>query len=167
MTMVRCNAMSAPVEEEESAPAAGASSACVAVTTNNNIMPMRMVRCSAMSWMDAEAGRLRVLVARCDLPQPCSGRLMTPAAGWRGASMPIHMYQHLLSLARGSNGLSALFVARPVVRLAVTLPMVRLVARSVYLRRSPAAPGPWCVPAAPSMVLEEPVDRHVTGGLQE
>jgi hypothetical protein len=66
MTMVRCNAMSALVEEEESAPAAGASSACVGVTTNN-ITPMPMVLCSAMSWTDTEAGRLRVLVALRDL----------------------------------------------------------------------------------------------------
>jgi hypothetical protein len=61
MTMVQYNAMSAFVDEEESAPsAAGASSACVGVTTN---MPMPMVRCSAMSWTDTEAGRLRVLLA--------------------------------------------------------------------------------------------------------
>jgi hypothetical protein len=60
--------MSAFVDEEErAAAAAGASSACVGVTTNNNIMPMPMVRCSAISWTDAEAGRLRVLVARRDL----------------------------------------------------------------------------------------------------
>ncbi len=65
--MVRCNAMSAFVEEEESAAAACASSACVGVTTNNKIMPMPMVRCSAMSWTDTEAGLLRVLVARRDL----------------------------------------------------------------------------------------------------
>ncbi len=59
--------MSAFVEEEESAPsAAGASAAqCVGVTTTN--MPMPMVRCSAMSWTDTEAGHLRVLVARRDL----------------------------------------------------------------------------------------------------
>jgi hypothetical protein len=59
--------MPAFVEEEESAPsAAGASSACVGVTTTNMPMPM-MVRCSAISWTDTEAGRLRVLVARRDL----------------------------------------------------------------------------------------------------
>ncbi len=60
--------MSAFVEEEESAPsAAGAHPACVGVTTTNNSMPMPMVRCSAMSWTDEEAGRLRVLVALRDL----------------------------------------------------------------------------------------------------
>jgi hypothetical protein len=68
MAMVQCNAMSALVEEEESAPSAAAcasSAQCVGVTTTN--MPMPMVRCSAMSWTDAEAGLLRVLVARRDL----------------------------------------------------------------------------------------------------
>ena len=95
-------------------------------------------------------------------PLPCSGRLMTPAAGWRGASMSIHhMYQHRRSLARRSRGtmaqLSVRFVVRPVVRLVVARPMVRLEARPVYHRRSPAAPDPYCVPAGPSMVLEETV----------
>ncbi len=66
MTMVRCNAMSALVEEEESA-AAGASSACVGVGTTTNNLPMPMVRCSAMSWTDEEAGQLRVLGTRRDL----------------------------------------------------------------------------------------------------
>jgi hypothetical protein len=78
------------------------------------------------------------------------------------AVMSIHMYQHLLSLARRSSGtmaqLSALLVvrrqARPVNQLAVARPMVRLVARPVYLRRSPAAPGPQCVPAGQSMLLD-------------
>jgi hypothetical protein len=56
--------MSAFVEEEESATA-GDSFAYVGVTTTN--MPMPMVRCSAMSWTDAEAGRLTVLAARRDL----------------------------------------------------------------------------------------------------
>jgi hypothetical protein len=50
--------MSVLVDEEESA-AAGAPSACAGVTTN---MPVPMARCSAMSWTDEEAGRLRVLV---------------------------------------------------------------------------------------------------------
>jgi hypothetical protein len=63
-------------------------------------------------------------------PQACSGRLMTPGAGWRGASESIHMYQHLPSLARKSSGtmaqLPAQLVARPVVRLAVARPVVRL-----------------------------------------
>ena len=94
-------------------------------------------------------------------PQPCSGRLITPAAGWRGASMSIHMYQHRRSLARRSRGtmaqLSVRLVVRPVVRLVVARPMVRLEARPVYHRRSPAAPDPYCVPAGPSMVLEETV----------
>ncbi len=71
MTMVRCNAMSAFVEEEEiSAPsAAGASSSAQRVGVNTTLnMPMPMVRCSAMSWTDTEAaGQLRVLVARRDL----------------------------------------------------------------------------------------------------
>jgi hypothetical protein len=88
-------------------------------------------------------------------PQPCSGRLMTPAAGWRGASMSIHMYQRRRSLARRFGGTMAqpdthpptllsfqlVTVARPVVRL-VARPVVRLVARPVHHRRSPAAPGP-------------------------
>jgi hypothetical protein len=67
MPMIRCNAISAFVEEEESAPsAAGASFAqCVGVTTTN--MPIPMVRCCAMSWTDTEAGQLRVLVARRNL----------------------------------------------------------------------------------------------------
>ncbi len=65
MTMVRCNAMSALVDEEESATV-GASSANVGVTTTIN-MPMPMVRCNAMSWTDGEAGRLRVLETRRDL----------------------------------------------------------------------------------------------------
>ncbi len=79
-------------------------------------------------------------------PPPCSGRLMNQAAGWRGASMSIHVYQHRRSLARRSSGtmahLSARLQVRPVVRLVVARSMVRLVARPVYLRRSPAAPGP-------------------------
>jgi hypothetical protein len=50
------------LDEEESATAC-ASSASVGVTN----MPMPMVRCNAMSWMDEEAGRLRVLVTRRDL----------------------------------------------------------------------------------------------------
>jgi hypothetical protein len=67
MTMVRCNAMSALVDEEESA-AAGASSACYGVTTTTtNDMPMQMVCCNAMSWTDEEVGRLRVLVTRRNL----------------------------------------------------------------------------------------------------
>ena len=94
-------------------------------------------------------------------PQPCSGRLITPAAGWRGASMSIHVYQNRRSLARRSQGtmaqLSVRLVVRPVVRLVVARPMVRLEARPVYHRRSPAAPDPYCVPAGPSMVLEETV----------
>ena len=91
--------------------------------------------------------------AVCSLAAVCRARtsaiqrrLMTPAAGWRGASMSLHMYRRLRSLARRSSGtmaqLSARLVVRPVVRLVVALPMVRLVARPVYLRRSPAAPCP-------------------------
>ncbi len=78
--------------------------------------------------------------------RPCSGRLMTPAAGWRAASMSIQMYQHRRSLPRRPSGtmarLSARLIVQPVVRLVVARSMVRLVARPVYLRRSPAAPGP-------------------------
>jgi hypothetical protein len=72
MPMVRCNAMSAFVEEEERSafPAAGASPPSsaqrVGVTTTN--MPMQtMVRCSAMSWTDAESGQPRVLAVQRDL----------------------------------------------------------------------------------------------------
>jgi hypothetical protein len=61
MTMIRCNAMSALVEEESATAAASSASAGV---TN---MPMPMVRCDAMSWTDEEVGRLRVLVTRRDL----------------------------------------------------------------------------------------------------
>ena len=103
-------------------------------------------------------------------PQPCSGRLMTPAAGWRGASMSLHMYQHRRSLARRSRctmaQLSVRLVVRPVVLLVVARPMVQLEARPVYHRRSPAAPDPYCVPAGPSMVLEETVkDMSSQSGL--
>jgi hypothetical protein len=99
-------------------------------------------------------------------PQPCSGRLITPAAGWRGASMSIHMYQHRRSLARRSRGtmaqLSVRLVVRPVVRLVVARPMVWLEARPVYHRRSPAAPGVQArhgvvCPGRPSLVLGETV----------
>ncbi len=47
-------------------------------------------------------------------PQPCSCQRMTPAAGWRGASMSIHMYQHWLSpsLALRSSGAMAQLSAR-------------------------------------------------------
>jgi hypothetical protein len=61
MTMVRCNAMSALVEEESAT--AAASSASAGVTD----MPMPMVRCNKMSWTDEEVGRLRVLLTRRDL----------------------------------------------------------------------------------------------------
>ncbi len=54
--------MSALVEEESDT--AAASSASAGVTTD---MPMLMVPCIAMSWTDEEAGRLGVLVTRCDL----------------------------------------------------------------------------------------------------
>ncbi len=74
-------------------------------------------------------------LAVCSLAQPCSGRLMPPAAGWRGASMSIHMYQHRRSLARRSSStmaqLPARLVVRPMVRLVVARSMVRLVARPV------------------------------------
>ncbi len=43
---------------------------------------------------------------------------------------------------RHDGVLSARLVVRPMVRLVVARSMVRLVARPVYLRRSPAAPGP-------------------------
>jgi hypothetical protein len=59
MMMVRCNALSALVDEE-SATAASAS----ASVTN---MPIPMVRCNAMSWTDEEEGWLRVLVTRREL----------------------------------------------------------------------------------------------------
>ena len=102
-------------------------------------------------------------------PQPCSGWLITPAAGCCGASMSVHMYQHRRSLARRSRGtmaqLSVRLVVRPVVRLVVARPMVRLEARPVYPRRSPAAPDPYCVPAGPSMVLEETVKDMSSQGV--
>jgi hypothetical protein len=51
---------------------------------------------------------------------------MTPAAGWCGASMSIHEYQHRKSLARRSSStmaqLSARLVVRPVVLLVVARP---------------------------------------------
>jgi hypothetical protein len=54
MMMVRCNAMSALVDEESGTAAASASAG---VTSN---MPMPMVRCNAMSWTDEEEGLFRV-----------------------------------------------------------------------------------------------------------
>jgi hypothetical protein len=59
--MVRCNAMSALVDEESAT--AAASSASAGVTD----MPMPMVRCNAVSWTGEEAGRLRALATRRDL----------------------------------------------------------------------------------------------------
>jgi hypothetical protein len=62
MKMVRCNAMSALVDEE-SATAAPAS----AGVTTTTYMSMPMVRCNAMSWTDETEGLLKVLVTRRDL----------------------------------------------------------------------------------------------------
>jgi hypothetical protein len=62
-------------------------------------------------------------------PRTCNGRLMTPAAGWRGASMSIPTYQHRRSLARRSIG--AMSHAQP----------IRSVARPAWFRRSPAHPA--------------------------
>ncbi len=59
--MVRCDAMSALVEEGSAT--AAASSASAGVTD----MPMLMVRCDAMSWTDEVVWRPRVLVTRRDL----------------------------------------------------------------------------------------------------
>ncbi len=56
--MVRCNAMSAPVDGESAA----AASASVSVA----YMPVPMVRCNAMAWTDETEGRLKVLVTRSD-----------------------------------------------------------------------------------------------------
>ena len=54
------------------------------------------------------------------------------------ASMSLHMYRRLQSLARRSSGTMAQLSARIVVR-----PVVRLVvARPVFHQESPAAPGP-------------------------
>ncbi len=57
MPMVRCNAVSAFVEEEERSAfsAAGGASSSSAQ------------HCSAMSWTDAESGQPRVLAVRSDL----------------------------------------------------------------------------------------------------
>ncbi len=54
------------------------------------------------------------------------------------------------------RGPAARRMARPVVRL-VELPMFI----TVEAERSPAAPGPWCVSAGPSMALAEAFARHV------
>jgi hypothetical protein len=82
-------------------------------------------------------------------PQSCSGRLMTPAAGSRARGLDVRPYVSA-SAARWPVGPAALWTvvgrsrcAVPMVLPVVALPMVRVVARPVYHRRSPAAPGPY------------------------
>jgi hypothetical protein len=129
---------------------------------NTSSVPIGGKMKSSMNLSAHRQLRICSLAAVCRVRSSASsGRLMTPAAGWRGASMSIHMYQHRRSLVRRSSGTMAKLSARLVAR-----PMVLLDSKISFPHPKSSPSGQWHVlygpvEAQPIRPVERPGCPHL------